>query len=158
MAMGTCHLFNPRTRQLPPSLKIIEMKLQGSFPPLLSLLLLSSCALAIRQCTTEDSSRALKPGQCLMQCAGSDGKVTCPGDPPVTVNQDDCDFLTVVRGLGGKVLDQCCTRNPEKPTKKRPQCGKNVGWLECDPDNGFGSCCSKDGYDSSGHEEIQAYH
>ncbi|RDI83503.1 hypothetical protein Vi05172_g6437 [Venturia inaequalis] len=128
------------------------MKLQSHHSHLLSLLLLSSCVSAVRQCTSEDRTRDLKPGQCLTQCAGSNGKVTCPGDPPTTVRQDDCDFLTVVRDTNGKVIDRCCTRNPEKPTKKRPQCGKNVGWLECDPDNGFGSCCSRNGLCGSGEE------
>ncbi|TID18237.1 carbohydrate-binding module family 18 [Venturia nashicola] len=128
------------------------MKLQGCCNPILYLIFLSSFASAIRQCTSEDSRRDLKPGQCLTQCAGNNGKVACPGDPPVTANQEDCDFLTVVRDSRGKVTDQCCTKDPERPSKKRPRCGKDVGWLECDPDNGFGSCCSKYGYCGSGEE------
>lgn len=122
---------------------IVKMKRPSLW---LTLLTCVSLASTIRKCTPEDQKRDLEPGQCVSHCAGKDGTATCQGNP--TVKEDNCDYLTVVRDSDGSVVDKCCSKTPSESSKNRPRCGREHDWLECDPDNGFGSCCSPRGYET----------
>src|ERR1700753_1541132 len=104
------------------------------------------------------------PGQCFYtyECRGLDGKVVPPANPV----PKECETYTETRDREGKVIYEHCeksqtTEPPEEKTKPgdggqvvverpwergpRPSCGPKYGGLTCDPDNGWGGCCSEDG-------------
>lgn len=75
------------------------------------------------------------PGVCYSAqfCTGGN-----PGPP-------ECDFYTVTHDQHGNEIAKNCTKDP-----KRPRCGVQADGLTCDPDNGWGRCCSEDGYCGEG--------
>src|ERR1700712_3424764 len=111
-----------------------------------------------RQCDPARAKPELQPGQCVTtyECRGKDGKVVIPTVPS---RKKDCDYAITTFRPDGSIQDECCTtsiktdppyksdQTPiiEEKEKERPRCGKEFGWLECDPDNAYGECCSKSG-------------
>jgi hypothetical protein len=54
--------------------------------------------------------------------------------------QRPCDYYTVTYDKNRTPLNEKCEMDP-----KRPRCGKQADGLTCDPQNGWGTCCSGDG-------------
>jgi hypothetical protein len=75
------------------------------------------------------------PGSCYTAEVCNKGKLT----------PKPCDYYTVTYDKNGNRLEEKCEMDP-----KRPRCGKQANGLTCDPHNGWGSCCSEEGYCGSG--------
>jgi len=84
----------------------------------------------VQNCVTQPP-----PGVCYSAQFCTGGK---PGPP-------ECDFYTVTHDQHGNEINKTCTKDP-----KRPRCGIQADGLTCDPDNGWGECCSEDGYCGKG--------